>query len=258
MRLARSVAALVLALAAGPALAYTIYLKDGSRLIAKDKYVIRGSQAIITLPSGTQTSLAADQIDVPRTEKANESRLGGTAMVIEGGRATELQQAAPPPPKPQLTDLLRQNEGELRGPSTPAPTAGEAPLTPAAALRAREAQERARVPFPDTKLAADMLGILTERGASGVAVYRGGDARRPMLAFETGTEASVFKAIVASSATLLQLRAARPGVVDGFEVVCETVSGQSGGRFDLTPELAEAIVSRRYEITRFYVENVQF
>ncbi|MCM2270265.1 MAG: hypothetical protein NDJ75_09195, partial [Thermoanaerobaculia bacterium] len=96
------------------------------------------------------------------------------------------------------------------------------------------------------------------RGASGVAVYRGGNARKPMLAFETGTEASVFKAILASSATLLQLRGARPGAVDGFEVVCETVSGQSGGRFDLTPELAEAIVSRRYEITRFYVENVQF
>jgi len=258
MRLARLVAAIALALAAGPALAYTIYLKDGSRIVAKEKYEIQGELAIITLPSGTKSSMPADQIDVPRTEKANVSRLGGTAMVIEGGQATELQHAPPPPPKPQLSDLLRQNEGELRGPRTAAPPVADVPLTPAAALRAREDKERARTPFPDTKLAADILEVLTARGATGVAVYRGANVRKPLLAFETGTEASVFKAILASSAALLHLRGERPGVFDGFEVLCENAAGQSGGRFDLTHELADAIVSRRYEITRFYVDNVQF
>jgi hypothetical protein len=257
MRLARLVAAIALALAAGPALAYTIYLKDGSRIAAKQKFEVRGSLAIITLPSGTQTSMPADQIDFARTEKANESRLGGTAMVIEGGQATELQQAPPPPPKPKLTDLLQQNEGELRGPVAAAPRA-DAPVTPAAALRARESAQSARTPFPDTPLAAEILQILTARGATGVAVYRGARPTRPMLVYETATEASVFKAILASSNALLQLRGSRPGVVDGFEVVCETSSGQTGGRFDLTAELADEIVSRRYEITRFFVENVRF
>lgn len=257
MRSARLAALLALALAAGPALAYTIYLKDGSRIVAKEKYELRGDLAILTLPSGTKSSMPADQIDVARTEKANESRLGGTAMVIEGGRATELLQAAAPPAKPKLTDLLRQNEGELRGPVAAAPRA-ETPVTPAAALRARESAQSARAPFPDTALAAEILQILTARGAGGVAVYRGERPTRPMLVFETSTEASVFKAILASSNALLQLRGSRPGAVDGFDVVCESSSGQSGGRFDLTAELADEVVSRRYEITRFYVENVRF
>jgi len=260
MRSCRLVLALALALAAAPAFAYTIYLKDGSRIVAKVKYEVRGSQAIITLPSGTQSSIAADQIDIERTDKANESRLGGTAMVIEGGQATELQQAAPPPPKPKLQDLLRQNEGELRGPvgTAPQPADPDAPLTPAAALRRSEAAKQARQPYPDTALAGELLQLLTGRGATGMAVYRGADARRPLVAFEASSEASVFKAILASSAALLQLQSRRPGAIDGFEVVCETSGGQSGGRFDLTPHLAEEIVSRRYEITRFYVENVKF
>jgi hypothetical protein len=254
----RLVAALVLAFVAGPAVAYTIYLKDGSRIVARDKYEIQGELAIITLPSGTRSSMPADQIDVPRTEKANESRLGGTAMVIEGGQATELQQAPPPPPAPKLTDLLRQSEGALRGPvAAPAPAVG-APQTPAAALRARESTQNTRAPYPDTALAAEIRQILSTRGAGGAAVLRGARANRPLLVFETSSEASVFKAILASSNALLQLKGQRPDAVEGFEVVCETAGGQSGGRFELTPDLADQIVSRRYEITRFFVENVQF
>lgn len=261
MRPARLLAALVLALFAGPALAYTIYLKDGSRIIAKDKYEIRGDLAIITLPSGTQSSYPASEIDVERTESANESRLGSTAMVIEGGRATELKDAPPPPPKPNLQDYIRGQEGELRGlddrPVSAEPAA-EVPATPGALLRTRETARKTRQPFADKALAAEILELLAARGVGGVQVHASADPRKPLLTFETATEGSVFKAIVASSNTLLQLGGRRPGAIGGFAVVCETAGGQSGGRFDLTPELAEAIVSRRYEITRFFLENVQF
>jgi len=257
----RSLVLLVLAFAAWPALAYTIYLKDGSRIVARDKYEVRGELAIITLPSGTETSLAADQIDVPRTEQANQSRLGGTAVVIEGGKATELQQAPPPPKKPQLQDLLQAKDGELRGPSTPAPSVRAAPVGSAAAAASESRAARAatsRAPFPDTELAAQIIQSLTSRGVAGVAIQRGRDPKEPLLEFETGTEGSVFKAILASCYALLDLQKSRPGAIDSFDVLCETPDGQPGGRFTLTPQLADDIVSRRYEITRFYVDNLRF
>jgi hypothetical protein len=260
MRSARLAVALALLVAAAPTLAYTIYLKDGSRIVARDKYEVEGDLAIITLPSGTKSSIPVTEIDVRRTEKANESRLGGTAVVIEGGEARELKATAPPPPKPKLQDLIRANEGELRGlddvPAAAAPS--DAPATPAATLRQRESTEKSRQPYPDTQLAADVLQTLASRGVTAVRVHASGDARRPLLVFETNTESAVFKAIVASANTLLQLGAKQPGTVEGFELVCESAGGQSGGRFDLTAKLAEEIVSRRYEITRFYVENVKF
>jgi len=251
---------LALALLAGPALAYTIYLKDGSHIIAKEKYEIRGDLAIITLPSGTQSSMPASEIDVARTERANQSRLGGTALVIEGGETTELKDTAPPPPKPNLQDYIRRQEGELRGLDERqiAEPAADAPVTPGSLLRARETARRTRTPYSNSALAAEILETLAARGIGAVKVHNGANARKPLLVFETETEGSVFKAIVSSSGTLRLLATKHPGAIDGFEIVCETAGGRSGGRFDLTNQLAEEIVSRRYEITRFYLENVQF
>ena len=53
--------------------AYTIVLKDGSTLVAKEKYTVQNGRAIITLLNGTQTFVPADRIDVKRTEQANRS-----------------------------------------------------------------------------------------------------------------------------------------------------------------------------------------
>lgn len=257
MRLARPLALLALVLVAAPAFAYTIYLKDGSRIVAREKYVIEGDKALITLPSGTRSSLAASEIDVPRTEAANQSRLGGTAMVIEGGEPTEIKkQASAPPPKPRLQDLIRSNEAGMRQPP-PRPEPTSVPRAAATAGPARGgATERA--PYGDATIAAEIKGLVTARGVTGIAVHRGARAKWPLLVFETGSEGAVFKALVVGANALLALEAKSPGAVEGFELQCETPDGGSGGRFQVTPQLAGEIASGRYEITRFYVENVVF
>jgi len=62
---------------------YTVVLKDGSTIIAKEKYRIEGSRAIITLLNGTQTFVRADQIDIAKTDAANRGSYG-SAVVIPG------------------------------------------------------------------------------------------------------------------------------------------------------------------------------
>ena len=56
---------LLLIVLAAPLSAYTIYLKDGTRIVAKQKYrVDEDGKAIITLQNGTQTFIKSSEIDV--------------------------------------------------------------------------------------------------------------------------------------------------------------------------------------------------
>src|SRR6202035_10131 len=88
-------------LAAVPLAAYTIVLKDGSTLAAKEKYKISGTRALITLQNGTQTFLDAKQIDVAKTEEVNQHDYGN-AVVIDDTRAN----AAAAPRRRTLADLI--------------------------------------------------------------------------------------------------------------------------------------------------------
>jgi len=94
----RSIRLLLLTLAfcaTTPLFAYTIYLKDGSRLMADGPYRVEGEQAIITLQNGTRTSIAAAEIDEQRTVEANAGGYGA-ALVLDDGKFTQLPNEAAP------------------------------------------------------------------------------------------------------------------------------------------------------------------
>ena len=76
---------LVLALAilgllvVGPALfacPYAVRMKDGSRVLARVPYTVKGTRAIITLENGIVTQIPLEQVDVPGTEKFNRENCG--------------------------------------------------------------------------------------------------------------------------------------------------------------------------------------
>jgi len=256
MRLSRSAVLVALALVAAPGWAYTVFLKDGSTIQAQEKYTVQGELALIRLQSGTTSSIPLAQIDVARTETANRSRYDSTTMVIEGGQTSGLQTTAEAPRKQTLSDLIKErSDGELRRPGASAGTAA-VPEVPAAASRIG-ATRPSRAPYPDTDVATRLLGFVSARGISAVSVHRGRQTDVPLLVFETQSEGSVFKSIVASASALVQARAAG-AAIGGVEVLCETPDGGTGGGFDLSPELARRVLSGDYEITRFFVENVRF
>ncbi len=83
------------------AAAYTIFLKDGSSLVAKQKYTVDNGRAIITLLNGTETFVPLDKIDIPRTDAANRGGYG-TGVVIPGSP----QDVGPAPVQPQRDQTL--------------------------------------------------------------------------------------------------------------------------------------------------------
>src|SRR5689334_16738430 len=98
----------LLVLAAGPVHAYTIYLKDGSSIEAREKYTVQGNTAVIIMTNGSQSRLPMSQIDVARTQSGNASDFGS---------ATVLRGPAPAPQPsatlsgPSLGQLAAQHRG---------------------------------------------------------------------------------------------------------------------------------------------------
>src|SRR3954447_20514082 len=117
-RVSRPALLVLLALVAAASLllaatAYTIVLKDGSTLVAKEKYTVQNGRAIITLLNGTQTFVAADQIDVKRTEQMN--RLGvGNGVVIPGSPQDVGTVPAQPRKDETLADLIHKRGAGTR------------------------------------------------------------------------------------------------------------------------------------------------
>src|SRR5258706_2097994 len=71
MRRVLALSASFLVLASAAILADQVVLKDGSTITTAKPYVVKGSQAILTMPDGTLVSLPASQIDGKRTAEAN-------------------------------------------------------------------------------------------------------------------------------------------------------------------------------------------
>src|SRR5579864_1195741 len=104
--------AVLLALCAGPLAAYTVWMKDGSSIVARGPYEVKKGKAIITLINGEQSFIDASQIDAARTAAANQGKDYnttelGTTRVVPG------QEVLPPKDK-SLTDLIATHRPSTR------------------------------------------------------------------------------------------------------------------------------------------------
>jgi len=173
-------------------------------------------------------------------------------MVIEGGKVGNLSPAATPPGKTSLQDYIpAPGRAAAAAAAHPVPRAGRHRAAP-------RADRTGRAPLRDPGLANEIKAFLITRGAP-AEVYQGSTARRARLVFETRAEGPVFKALVASATALIQIRERFPDQIEAFEVVCEMPeSDGEGGRFTLTPEQAADLISGRVDLTRYYVDNVEF
>jgi hypothetical protein len=252
---------ILLFLIAAPLLAggYTIYLKDGSRLVAKNKYRIENGRAIITLPNGTQTFVAASQIDVRRTDEANKDGYGG-AVVLPGTPQDVGAAPAEPPKDKTLADLIasrtaapRELPGSRRDKAEPAP--GRLGKTKAGYL---DFATVARKPLAHPDLTAELQQFFHSQGTDEVEMYQGTRADQPLLEITTNSEASVFKALNTAANALLRIRDLHPDQVSAFELLLTTPGRERAGQFVLTPEMAADLVSRKVEVGTFFVRHVQF
>jgi hypothetical protein len=261
MRHPRLALFVLLALSAAALLAaggYTIVLKDGSTLVAKEKYRVEGTRAIITQLNGTQTFVRADQIDVPKTEAANRNGYG-SAVVIPGSP----QDIGAPPPQMEkdktLADLARGGASARELPTT---RRDKNEAVPGRLIKTRagylDLSTLPRKPYTHADLTAEMQQFFRGQGIEEVEIYEGTQGDRPLLEITTNSEGSVFKALTTAANGLLHMRDAFPGKIAAFEVLLTTPSRERAGQFVLTPDMATDLVSKKVDVTAFFVRYVQF
>lgn len=240
-------AALALAVVSSPLFAYTVYLKDGSRLIADKPPVIEDGQAIITLQSGTRTSIAASEIDLERTREANKEDYG-TALVLEEGSFTELN-----------TENIGNRRGRLSDVAS-GPTLDSRPrarrqvsLSSGAAL-----ENWQRVPYrANLDIATEILAVFRGQGVEQVGIYQGTAADRLLIELSTNSESAVFRSLKIAAGALSRVHGLYPDDVGAFELVMTTAQRERAGQFVITPDEAAALLAGT-ELSSYFVTNVRF
>lgn len=263
---------LALLLWAVPALAYTVYLKDGQQIIAKSEYQVRDGKAYITLVNGTQTQIDLDEIDIEKTRKANAGAAYGSAVILEDGRTEEVP--APPRKEKQeetLSDLIRK--GEAGPANAPANAPGSAPTGRSASPRAEApggSQRTAtpagyvdllalpRRPADNEALAQTLESAFREGQMQQVKVYQGTQPDRPLVEVTTDSESAVLRALAVGASVLHRMRERYPEDLAGLELLMVTPDRRRGGQFQLTPQQAAALLQREIDPGTFFLENVQF
>jgi len=227
-----------LVLAAAPAFAYVIKLKDGSLIFARTKYTVKGDRAIITLENGTVTALKLDEIDIDGSEKYNKENFGNV-VAIDTPDSRKPTPAPEAPQPPRIQDYIKQNKPRMELP----PSASEKAATSATGPSFGTVDPNLQGAF--TRI-FDGAGItqykLTNfRGTTGVLVT-------------ANTEEAVFNAINATARALSD--PASRGNPITVTVVLTTSSGESAGRLEMTPEQARMLVNGQTTAADYFVRNV--
>lgn len=241
-------AAVVTLLVAAPALAYTVYLKDGSRLVATEKPVIEDGRAIITLQSGTRTSIAASEIDVERTREANKDDYG-TALVLEEGSFTELND-----------DDIGRQRGRLSEVAS-GPRVGTRPRARRqVSLSSGEALENwQRVAYrSNLDVATEILAAFRGQGIEQVGIYQGTNEKRLLIELSTNSESAVFRGLKIAAGALSRVHGLYPDDVEAFELVMSTAQRERAGQFLIDPEDAALLLAEDTELSSYFVDNVRF
>ncbi len=118
------IAALLAATVAWSQSTYVLILRNGSRIVAREKYVVKGPSAEVMLKSGTLISIPLDQIDVKATEAFNARHLGDVVVVDEGGEEEVLPTPTPTPSLARLGSVRSGVAGPVGSAALPTPTPG--------------------------------------------------------------------------------------------------------------------------------------
>jgi hypothetical protein len=246
--------------AALPAHAYRVIFQDGSSLMASEPYEVQGGLVIITLESGTRTTVPLAEIDVARTEAVNRTSASSSAVVIEGRSERPLELGGGPAGTPQtLRDLIleRQQSGETPVAEAARATPEQRPLR----VRTTAAGFNDLASLQRRPLDADVAGALTTRlrakGLVRFQLFAGTAPDRALVEVTTDDRGQVFAALEAASAALVELHeAGGRGLV--LELLLHSSQRSPAGMFTLSFDNAALLVKDRLEPGDFFVQFVEF
>ncbi len=233
---------------------YVIYTKDGQRIPAREKPVVQGNRLLFRTPLGAEQSLAIADYDEARTLKANQEGLGGAYVLGDTAGTKVIPDNAGK--KPSLSEYIKKNKKIMKS-ATPEGGGSEAGSGDVGA-RLSEALKTAEPGgggAVDLQMMNSFVQSFERAGLRGVRLISIPQGVR--LQVITETEQQVFAAISAAARGLKESRAlGKP--LDKVDMFLATSAGEPAGRFLISPEDAEALVTGRTTPSKFFVQSVQF
>ncbi|MEP0775567.1 MAG: hypothetical protein HRF46_14555 [Acidobacteriota bacterium] len=227
--------------------AYVVILNDGKRVVGREKYTVKGNNALLTLKNGTLVAIPLDHINVEATEKLNARNLGD-AMPLDWADVQEEDRPVPTPtPTPSLTTLggIRKGVGRpINEAARPTPTpgiayTGAAYSDPRVVRAFEEGLERSRL-----------------------YLYRVGRGTRPnylVVELQVNGKPEVNKGLLAVCEVYHILATTAPDrTPERIEIRMLNESGREAGLFRLGPEEAAELATGRVTAVEFFQKHVIF
>jgi hypothetical protein len=249
-----SLAGLTLAgalLAALPAPAYLLILKDGTRIESAEKPVAQGKNYVFRDKLGAKKMIAIAEVDPAKTETANKENYRDAYIL---GDPEPMKKATDESAKaPSLSEFIKQKgKGDIAAPPA------SSPAIPQGAPAPRNAQSPAG-PAPgnvlDPIVQDSFLRAYQSAAVRGARITQGGAGTIRVQAV-TDAEAVVFGALVGTARGLKEARTAGR-LVEKVELYMATSTGENAGKFVITPEDAESLLNGTVPPAKFFVANVQ-
>lgn len=250
---------LLTSLVAGVAAGYTLVLKDGSRMVAREKYEVQGDTALITLLNGTQTRIDLVEIDIERTEVENAQGALGTAIVVtERGAERYRSNSQRPAAARTLSDLIRERQQRA------AAQDGDADATDAEGLSVRttaagfnDLSSLRRTPHPSDAITDRVSSLLTSGGVSQFRIFQGTQPEYVFVEAVASNEDEVFEALGTLAEVAMTLDREHDDV-SGLEVLLTAKNRSRAGQFLFTPENAPLLINERMTTSDFFLEYVEY
>jgi hypothetical protein len=232
---------LVASLLVSPQLfAYWVVLKDGTKYEATAKPVISNGRATVTLKNGQTIQVAAEAIDVAKSEEV--TRLGGGSLLgLEQPLVPAAKQASSLGSQIKLRQQQQQQATTTPAPAAPPPVTG--PVLPAEVV---EKFERAY----------ENVGIFEHKITS-----TGAHVLRADMTIDN--EDKVFNAISATAFLMVKNAGLNSVTIDEIDMFMKMTNGGTAGRFQMTRADADSLYSAgktpdRTKLQEYFVTKVLF
>ena len=237
--------------AALPASAYLIIMKDGTRIEAAEKPVAQGRNYLFKDKLGAKKMVAISEVDPAKTEAANKENYRDAYIL---GDPEPLKKDTSGQAKaPSLSEYIRQNKkSDIAAPPPSAPVIPAGPASP-------RPSERTIAPVPgnvlDPIVQDSFLRAYQTASVRGTHITQGPAGTIRVQAVTDG-EAAVFAALVGTARGLKEARTAGK-LVEKVELYMATSAGENAGKFVMTADDAESLLNGTVPPAKFFVANVE-
>lgn len=223
---------------------YVLILRNGDRVIAREKYQVKGTNAVFLTKTGAWTSIPLSQLDVEATKAVNAQGLGDAQLLAW----VDARKPVPTPtPTPAVSSLGRIKAGIA------AKEGIAARPTPTPGVTFREAH------FRDAQVdQAFQQGLESYH----LYLYRTSEGTEPAYLFieiQVNGQPETLKALQAVAATYqLLVQKAPERAPERVEVQMLNESGKEAGVFRISAADAAELVSGKVTPENFYIQHVIF